>query len=149
MTSRRFVLVAAALVVTAISLAFWLSSWAKAGSPVAGTSSLAKAHLGAPAGAISTARTPGFSSAVDVDDHAIGTGCTPAPPIVQSDSCRPWLPVSPGVSHSSSSGSEQIPLLVSPTRALRGFGFHSSDRSRFERLDGKSLNPNLSLEVGT
>jgi hypothetical protein len=148
MTVRRLVLNTADQLLTAFSLAFWLTLGAKTGSRVGRTSPLAKALLGAAAVAIPTTRSPGSSSAVDLGGHTIDSGPPPNSPTDPSGCHQPSpFGASAGVG-SGSSGSEQIPLLMDRRRVLPEFRFRPSAWSRRSHFDGKSLNHTLSLGAG-
>jgi hypothetical protein len=146
MTSGRLVLAAAAHHVTAISLAFWLNHRAKKVALVAIPSPLAKALPGTAAAATPTLCTSGISGGAELHEYALRTERTPASPIAPQELARPGLSVFRGVSHPSSSGSEQIPLLVGRAGELQTELGHTEIHTSRWRFRAKSLNPNLSLE---
>jgi hypothetical protein len=146
MTCRRLVPAAADHLVTAISLAFWLSSWAKIGPYVAGTPALAKAALRIGPDPLPTVREPDSTGAVDQHGPTVSAGRAAVSLIPPGTPARAWTPRANRGNHSTSSGSEQIPLLVGalgrPETGLR----RTEVRTRRGQFDGRSLNPKLSLE---
>lgn len=144
MTSRRLVRVAAALLDTAISLGFWLSSWVNAGSCAAGT----EAAPGTTADSIPTVGEREFRGTVDHRGPVAPAVHAPTAPAAHGSAVRTWTSIAHGVSRSSSSRSEQIPLSVGAVEAPRSALQHGVFLTRRGRLGRKSLNPNLSLDGG-
>ena len=144
MTSRRLVLLPAALLDTAISLGFWLIESVKTGSSAACT----QAMPGTAAHSTPTLRERAFRGTVDQLGLLARAGQAPSSPAGHASAVR--TPTSPAydVSRSSSSRSEQIPLLVGAVKALRSALQHRVIRSCRTRLGRGSLNPYLSLDGG-
>jgi hypothetical protein len=146
MTSRRLVLLPAALLVTAISLAFWLNGWVGATSYAAGTPPFAKTALGGSADSIPTVRTPGFGGAIDQRAVTVRAGRTTVSLAAQGGAAEPWTPFAHGVSRSTSSRSEQITLSVGRVEEARTLLPGPGIRTWLGRLEPTSLNPTSSLD---
>ena len=144
MTSVRLVLLATALLDTAISLGFWLSGSAKTGSSAAGT----QAAPGTAADSIPTVRTREARSTFDQRGPLASVAQAPSSPAARGAVANTWAPVAPDGSRSSSSRSEQIPLSVGAAEALRSALQHGVCLTRRGRLGRRSLNPCLSLDGG-
>ena len=144
MTSRRLVLLPAALLDTAISLGFWLIESVKTGSSAACT----QAMPGTAAHSTPTLRERAFRGTVDHRGPLARAGQTPGSPATPGSTSLSWMSFAHGVSRSSSSRSEQIPLLVGAVKALRSALQHRVIRSCRTRLGRGSLNPYLSLDGG-
>lgn len=144
MTSRQLVLLPAALLDTAISLGSWLIEWVKTASPAAGT----QAVPGTAADSIPTVRERAFRGIVLHRGPLALAGQAPGSPATPGSTARTWMSLAHGVSRSSSSRSEQIPLLVGAVKALRSALQHRVIRSCRTRIGRRSLNPYLSLEGG-
>lgn len=144
MTSRRLVLLPAALIDPAISLGFWLGSWVKTGSSAASAQAAPNTH----ANSLPTVRELEVRSAVDQLGLMARAGQAPGSPATPGSTARTWMSLAHGVSRSSSSRSEQIPLLVGAVKALRSALQHWVIRSCRTRLGRRSLNPYLSLDGG-
>jgi hypothetical protein len=144
MTSRRLVLFPAALLETAISLGFWLIASVQTGSSAAGT----QAMPGTAAHSIPTLRERAFRGTVDHPGPLAPAGQTPGSPATPRSTARSWMSFARGGSRSSSSRSEQIPLLVGALEALRSALQHRLIRSWGTRFGCISLNQDLSLDGG-
>lgn len=144
MTSRRLVLLAAALLDTAISLGFSLSSWVKTGSSAA----VAQASPGTAPDSIPTDRELDVRGTFDQRGPLAPVAHAPSSPAAQGASANTWMPVAQDGSRSSSSRSEQIPLSVGAVEALRSVLQHGVFLTRGGRLGRRSLNPRLSLDGG-
>jgi hypothetical protein len=144
MTSRRLVLLPAALLDTAISLGFWLGGWVKTGSSAASAQAAPNTH----ANSLPTVRELEVRSTVDQLGLVARAGQAPSSPAGHGSAAR--TPTSPAhdVSRSSSSRSEQIPLSVGTVEAPQTVLRPEAVRTPRRHLDGKSLNLKSSLQRG-
>jgi hypothetical protein len=145
-TFRRLVLFATDPLVAPISLAFCLSGVVDADSYPAGTPPFVKRAFGAAAGSIPPVRTCGSTGAFDRDGLTVGAGRMTVSLIAPAVPACPWTSSAHGVSRSTSSGSEQIPLLVETLGGSQTRLRQTAVRTSRSQLAGKSLDPNLSLE---
>jgi hypothetical protein len=143
-TSRRLVLLPAALLDPAISLGFWLGGLVKTGSCAA----IAQASPGTAAGSIPTVRELDVRGTFDQRGPLAPVAHAPSSPAAQGASANTWTPVAQDGSRSSSSRSEQIPLSVGGVEALRSALQHGVFLTRRGRPGCRSLNPRLSLAGG-
>ena len=143
-TSRRLVLLLAALLDPAIPLGFWLGSWVKTGSSAAG----AQAAPNTPANPLPTVREREVRGTVEQLGLMARAGQAPSSPAGHGSAAR--TPTSPAhdVSRSSSSRSEQIPLSVRAVEAPQTVLRPEAVRIPRRHLDGKSLNLKSSLQRG-
>jgi hypothetical protein len=144
MTSRRLVLLPAALLDTAISLGFWLSGLANPNSSADGTQAAPRTA----ADSIPTVRKREVRGTFDQRGPLTSVAQAPSSPAAPGAVANTWTTVTHDGSRSSSSRSEQIPLSVGAAEALRSALQHGVCPTRRGRLGRRSLNPNLSLDGG-
>jgi len=146
MTSRRLVLTAADPLVSAVSLAFCLSSWAKTDACAAPAGRFVQVAPGAATRSISTLPGQGFGAGACLPRPPVRTGRTAVSPIARGTSAHTWTSLPDAVSSSAWSGSEQIPLLVGLANAAKNVLRRMETRPLGRSLNSESLNRNLSLE---
>jgi hypothetical protein len=136
MTARRLVLLPAA----AFSLAFRLSGWI---TPTA--TELARTT---PSRSLPTVRTFGLSGTVDQLGRRARADRAQVSPNVHGGCPFSLPPLAAGAGHSSSSRSQQIPLLVGALKTLFSALQNGVFLTHPKRLGRRSLNPTLSLHGG-
>jgi hypothetical protein len=144
LTSRGLVLLPAALLDSAFSLAFSLRRWiTHAISPAA-----AELAWSTRSHSLPPVRPFGFSATVDQFDRPPGAGHAPASPEARRSCLYSLPPLAAGAGRSSSSRAQQIPLLVGGLKALYSALRNAVFPTRLQRFGRKSLNPTLSLHGG-
>jgi hypothetical protein len=140
-TWQRLLHLATALLAAAISLGIRLGGLGKTGTSAAGTEAAAFAA----GNSIRTVREPEFHGIAGQRAPLAALRPAPSSPPAHGSTGNTRTSLAPELSRSSSSGSEQIPLLVGAAEALRSALQQRVDRSQAARFRRTSLNQYLSL----
>ena len=141
MTSQRLLQLATTLVDAAISLGIRLGSLGKTDTSAARTEASAHAH----ADAIRTVRELESRGSAGRRGPLAAFRPAPSSPPAHGSTANTGASLARELSRSSSSRSEQIPLLVTGLKGLRSALQHRVNRSQAARFGRMSLNQYLSL----